>query len=260
MDKGSIIKINYVERVKTTGKVTETNIESVAKEAGIYDSDNPSRYRPTPTVVGSGRPTKGVDEALLGMQVGDRKRLQVPPEKAFGPRNPKLMDHAPMSSFIKQGIRPVRGLPVRTRRGLAIVRSTTGGRILLDFNHPLAGQTLDYDVEVTGLARDLETKIRWVIEMRLPGIDSESHLIELSGNKLVVELNSGGLSKPVLERLQPVIKRSILENVPEVAEVSFGPVEMTEVPAGGTGEGAEGPTDAARKPAETSPKANQGTG
>jgi len=260
LEKGSIIKINYVERVKTTGRLTETTIESVAKDAGIFDSDNPSRYRPIPTVVGSGKPTKGIDEALLGMQVGEKKRLEVPPEKAFGPRNPKLMDHVPMSSFIKQGVRPVRGLPVRTRRGLAIVRSTTGGRIMLDYNHPLAGQTLDCDVEVSGLAKDLETKIRWLIEMRLPGIPSESHLIQISGNKLVVELNSGELSKQILERLQPIVRQEILDHIPEVTEVSFGPVEMAEVPTGGTEQGGERPADAGRPPTETSPNANEGTG
>ncbi len=258
MEKGSIVKINYVERIKTTGKVTDTNIESMAKEAGILDSENPSRYRPTPTVVGSGKPIKGVDEALLGMQVGERKRFEVPPEKAYGPRNPKLMDHVPMSSFLKEGIRPVRGLPVRTRRGLAIVRSTTGGRVLLDFNHPLAGQTLDYEVEVAGVAKDLETKVRWLIETRLPGIDSESHLIEISGNKAVVELNSQGLSKPVLERLQSVIRNEILANIPEISEVAFGPVEVPATATAAEESGAE--AGSTPGPAEAHPEAKQAGG
>lgn len=228
MEKGSFVKINYIEKVDITGKVTDTNIESVAREAQILNTDDQFRYRPLPIIVGSGRPTKGVDEELLRMKVGEEKDFQVPPEKAYGPRDPKLLDMVPQSFFKKQGITPLRGLPVRTRRGFAIVRSTTGGRIRLDYNHPLAGQRINYHIEVTEEARDPETKLRWIIEMRLPNIDSESHIIEVEDGKARIELNTGDLTPEAVEQLRSMIKQDASRHVQEVTEVVFGSAEEVE--------------------------------
>ncbi len=233
MERGRIIKINYVERLKSTGRITDTNVESVAREAGIHDPEESSRYRPLPTIVGSGRPVKGVDEALHSLIVGEGIDLQVPPEKGYGARDPKLVDQVSASYFRRQRINPVRGLPIRTRRGIAIVRSTTGGRVWLDYNHPLAGQTLQYRVEVVDEAKDPESKIRWLAEMHLPGIDPEAHVVEIQGSKAVVELNYGELPVPAIKDLNTLLREEVSNYVPEVTDLVFGteqPSETVEPP------------------------------
>ena len=231
MQKGDFIRINYVEKVSLTGRVTDTNIEAEAKNAGIFDSDRPQKYRPLPVIVGSGMPNRGIDEELVDMGDGDSRDFEIAPDKAYGTRDPKLINLVPLSFFKKQGINPVRGLPVRTRRGIAIVRSAMGGRIRLDYNHPLAGQNMSYHLEVVGRAEDPETKIRWLMEMTLPSIDSDSHIVEVRDGIALVELNTGDLSPEAVERVREILTKQVEENMPEVISVKFGPIEIEE-PAG----------------------------
>ncbi len=227
MNEGSITRINYVEKIATTGKITKTTIEQVARDAGIFDEDNPSKYRPFVTVVGSGKPTPGVDEALKNMDVGEEKEFGVPPENAYGNRNPKLMDHVTQNVLRQKGINPVRGLPVRTNRGIAIIRSISGGRIRLDYNHPLAGREMHYLVEVLGEATDPETRIRWLIDRRLRRMDPDSHIINISEKEAEIELNTGELSEQATEAIRSLIRNDIEEHVPEIEKISFA-VEPSE--------------------------------
>jgi len=230
LQKGDFIRINYVEKASLTGRVTDTNIEAEAKSAGIFDSERPNKYRPLPVIVGSGMPNRGIDDELGEMADGESRDFEVAPEKAYGTRDPKLINLVPLSFFKKQGINPVRGLPVRTRRGIAIVRSAMGGRIRLDYNHPLAGQNMSYHLEVIGRAEDPETKLRWLIEMTLPGIDSDSHIIEVRDGIAAVELNRGDLRPETVERLREILTKQVEDNIPEIISVKFGPIE-TEEPA-----------------------------
>jgi peptidylprolyl isomerase/FKBP-type peptidyl-prolyl cis-trans isomerase SlyD len=162
------------------------------------------------------------------MEVGEISDFEVPPEKAYGTRDPKQIDHVPLAFFKKQEINPVRGLPVRTRRGIAIVRNAMGGRIRLDYNHPLAGQVMSYHVEVIEEAGDPETKLRWLIEMNLPRIDSESHIIEVEDGNAMLELNTADYRPEVVERLKEILMAQIKERLPEIKGVTFGPIESVE--------------------------------
>jgi peptidylprolyl isomerase/FKBP-type peptidyl-prolyl cis-trans isomerase SlyD len=229
LQQGSFARINYIEKVKITGRVTDTNIEAEARKAEIFDPERTTKYSPMPVIIGSGLPSRGIDEMLLQMELGETRDFEVPPEKAYGTRDPKLIDHASMTFFKKQGINPVRGLPIRTRRGIAIVRSAMGGRIRLDYNHPLAGQVMSYHVEVVEEAGDLETKLRWLIEMNLPRIDSESHIIEVEDGNAMIELNTADYRPEVVERLKEILVAQIKERLPEIQGVTFGPTEPIEL-------------------------------
>lgn len=228
MDQGTFVRINYSERVLVTGRVADTNIESVAREAGIYHDEEPLRYTPTPVIVGLGKPIQGVDEEIAGMEVGESRDFEVPAAKAYGPRDSKLLKMMPVNFFRKQGITPVRGLPVRTRRGIGIVRSTSGGRVVLDYNHPLAGQTMEYHVEILDQAADLETKVRWLLQMRVPEVDPESHAIEIGESKVRIYMNIGDAPETARAVLEKLVEKDITERVDGVDEVAFGPEEVTE--------------------------------
>lgn len=228
MQTGSFVKIRFHEKVASTGRVADTNIEEIARDAGMFDAEEEHRYRPLAVVVGSGRPTKGVDEQLLQMEVGEKREFVVPPQKAYGQRNPKLMDMVQLSYLRKQGVNPVRGIPIRTRRGIAIVRSITGGRVILDYNHPLAGQAMSYAVEIVEKAEEPEKKVRWLLGLRLPGIEPESHVIEIGGDRARIEVNTGDLSPAAEEQLRTIIQQDISRSIPEIREVAFGPEEEPE--------------------------------
>jgi peptidylprolyl isomerase len=94
---------------------------------------------------------EGLSEAVIGMRPGETRRVVVPPEKAFGVRDPALERRVPLSE-----------MPDRVRPGDQLsaegngwempvwVRSLEQGYAVLDGNHPLAGQTLIFEFEVLG--------------------------------------------------------------------------------------------------------------
>lgn len=101
---------------------------------------------PATVVQGAGQLLRAADAALLGMAPGEEKRLELPPEKAFGPRDPERVESMPLSRLgdLSKGLKP--GMKVQGFRDgkaeTARVLSIEGGRASLDFNQPLAGKTV----------------------------------------------------------------------------------------------------------------------
>jgi len=94
----------------------------------------------------------GVDEALVGMAPGEEKSLELAPERAFGPIDPKRVEKVALSDLgaLARGLKPgqkihgVRDGNAETARVISI----QDGRAVLDFNHPLAGMKVVYRVKV----------------------------------------------------------------------------------------------------------------
>jgi FKBP-type peptidyl-prolyl cis-trans isomerase 2 len=97
----------------------------------------------------------------------------VPVEKAFGKKNSKLIQLIPTSVFTKQKIRPMVGLQVNVDNSFGVIRSVSGGRVIVDFNHPFAGKDLKYDVKINKIFKDAEKKIP-LLTKTLFGVDSEA--------------------------------------------------------------------------------------
>ena len=143
---GDFILIEYTVRVKETGNIVDTTNEEIARREGIYDSNKV--YGPTLVVVGKGWVIKGLDEALKELDVGVEKEIEIPPEKAYGPRDPSKVKVYSLREFRRRGIDVRIGDAIDFGGQTGIVKSITGGRVVVDFNHPLAGKTLVYKVKV----------------------------------------------------------------------------------------------------------------
>jgi len=141
---GDFILVEYTGRVKETGEVFETTNEDVAKNEGLYRAGD--IYEPRLIVVGEGWILKSVDEHLKEMDVGKTETIEVPPEEAFGPRDPNKVRMVPLRRFSSQRITPTPGMRIEFNGRLATVRSVGAGRVQLDFNPPLAGKTLVYEI------------------------------------------------------------------------------------------------------------------
>jgi FKBP-type peptidyl-prolyl cis-trans isomerase 2 len=110
---------------------------------------------PATVVQGAGDVPPGADEALLGMVPGEEKRLELPPEKAFGPRDLARVERMPLSKLgaLAAGLKPGRKVlgfrdgKAESARVLAI----EDGAAVLDFNPPLAGKTVVYRVRVDSI-------------------------------------------------------------------------------------------------------------
>lgn len=136
--KGDFIELEFTARIKD-GEVFDTNIESEAKKLN-------SDIKPKPLIVSVGHALliKGLDKELEGKQIGKQYEQEFPPEEAFGKRNPQLIKMYPLSQFTAQNINPLRGMQLSLDNQIAHILSSSGGRVLVDFNNPLAGKIVVY--------------------------------------------------------------------------------------------------------------------
>ncbi len=102
---------------------------------------------------GYGQLLPGLESGLLGRRAGERFRIHVPPEEAFGPYREDLVKEIGYEDF-PQGLDLEAGKWVEARDETTraaygyFVREKGQDRVVLDYNHPLAGQELVYDLEV----------------------------------------------------------------------------------------------------------------
>jgi FKBP-type peptidyl-prolyl cis-trans isomerase SlyD len=105
--------------------------------------------------VGSNQILPALEEALKGLDVGDTKQVILSPEKAFGEINPEAFKEVD-AHLIPEDLRFEGALLVVSDEqfGEMLIRvdSLTGDKIILDFNHPLAGKTITFDVRVLDIS------------------------------------------------------------------------------------------------------------
>ncbi|MCW4025178.1 MAG: peptidylprolyl isomerase [Candidatus Bathyarchaeota archaeon] len=186
LQKGDFILTNYVAKVKETNEVFDTTDEAVAKKEHLFKEGE--IYEPKLVVVGEGWLLKPVDEALLTMEVGKPVTVEISPEKGFGPRDPEKIKRVPIKQLLAKEINPVIGARIEYQGKNATVRAIGAGRVLLDFNPPLAGRTLIYDLTVTKQIEKAEEKVGALIHRRVPVVEEEKFKLALKENKLTVDM------------------------------------------------------------------------
>ena len=125
-------------------------------EDGSEFDNSRSRETPIEFTVGSGQMIKGFDDACLGLELNGTKKFHIDPAQAYGDVNPEAVQVIPKNQFPEgfefklgaaiQGQAP-NGLPF-----LAKVTAEDAQTVTLDFNHPLAGKTLHFEIEVIDIA------------------------------------------------------------------------------------------------------------
>src|SRR3990170_4730609 len=115
IQKGNFIRVSYTG--KNNDRIFDTTDEEIAKANNIYNEKG--KYGGDIIVVGSGHTIKGLDEDFIGKDVGYTGSVTVPPEKAFGVRNPELIETIPITKF-EQKLQV--GMPVQVdgRQGIVI--------------------------------------------------------------------------------------------------------------------------------------------
>ena len=117
--------------------------------------DSSQGREPLEFVVGSGQIIPGLDKALPGMAVGDKKTVNVPCDQAYGPHNPGMRQQVPRAN-IPENIPVEVGtqLQMQTQQGEVIpvvVVAADETEVTLDANHPLAGQDLTFSIELVSI-------------------------------------------------------------------------------------------------------------
>ena len=217
--KGDLVLTNYTARVKDTGEVIETTIEEEAKKLGIADPER--RYGARLVAVGEGWVLGGLDDEIGKMNAGEKKRIELPPAKAFGERDPTKLRMVPLRKFGEKASELEVGDTVELENRVGTVRFIGSGRAQVDFNHRLAGKTLVYELEVVKKLETDEERMGALIERRFVSEGEKVKFRLEGGRELVVEIPEELF---LLEGLQ-IIKRGISSDafrfVPGVEEVSF---------------------------------------
>jgi len=225
LSKGDYILLNYTVYTKDDGKVVETTIESIAREHNIYSPDNV--YEPRLVIIGETKLFEPLEAAILGLDEGAEVEVEVPPEKAYGERDPKNVRVVSAREFARHGIIPKVGEVVEVEGRQARVVSISGGRVLLDFNHPLAGKSLIVKAQVVKVVREPEEKVKYIVKSSLPRVQLEKIHVEYSGDRVDIKLPSEVLLMDKIGLAMLNIASEISSRFSEISTVRF--IEELEV-------------------------------
>lgn len=153
VQKKDFVELEFLGRNLQNNEVFDTNITEEAKKIKLELSG-----KPLVVCVGEGMVVKGFDEALLEKEVGKKYTIKLEAEKAFGKRNKELVRLIPLKMFLAQKIMPEPGMVLALDNSLVKVVSVNGGRVLVDFNNPLAGKDVEYEFTIKRKVQDIKEK------------------------------------------------------------------------------------------------------
>ena len=158
LQEGDFIRLSYTGRAGEN--IFDTTDEENAKEAGIHNPQ--AEYGPVTIRLGSHHVIIGLEEALIGKEVGAEGEVTVPPEKAFGAHEEKYVRSVPTTQFHGK---PKRGMSVEVEGREGVITDIIGRRAVVDFNHPLAGKTLSYSYAILDMVDDRVEQIKGLIKL-----------------------------------------------------------------------------------------------
>jgi len=177
IQNGDFIRVSYTG--KNEDRVFDTTDEEIAKANNIYNEKG--KYGGDVIIVGAGHTVAGLDEDFVGKEAGYTGSVTVPPEKAFGVRNPELIETIPITRFEQK---PQIGMPVQVDGRPGIVIRAIGRMVQVDFNRFLAGQTVTYDYEIKEKIEDNEGKVRGLLGLYI----GKDFSIEINDQKATLEI------------------------------------------------------------------------
>ena len=182
------------------GKIFRVSSEEDAKKAGIYDEQNAQQGYYAPEFVIVGKPgflNEGLTEFIeSNMNYFEKKSVRVPPVKAFGKRDPSKIERIGIAKFRKlnEGKNPEYGQDFvkksqqgQSQRGTVI--RVSQGKVVVDYNHPLAGQNVDYNLEIIDKIEDFNDKIEYfMVNKGIPKDQVSEFIINYDKKEKTVEI------------------------------------------------------------------------
>ncbi|MBS3167267.1 peptidylprolyl isomerase [Candidatus Woesearchaeota archaeon] len=208
--KNDFIEVEYTGVLKENNLVFDTTHEEIAKKANIYSKE--TKYGPRVICMGNGFLIKGLEEDIEKNGLGKRS-VELIAENAFGKKDPKLLQLVSMSNFKKQNIYPYPGLQINLDGMMGLVRTVSGGRVVVDFNHPLSGKDIKYEINIIKSVTDVKAKAEAILKgfINKPEIKYENNILEIK-NKL---------NKNIIKFIEMKLK----ELIPEIKEIKTSTLE-----------------------------------
>lgn len=226
IESGDFVLAHVTLSDAETGSVYMTTVEEEAKRAGIFSPDD--LYEPMLIIVGEQRLFPKAEQALIGAKVGEEVVVELEPSEAFGEYDPNKEKIFPISRLQKAGIKDVAvGDVIRFGNERGTVRSITGGRVRIDFNHPLAGRRIKVWMKVERVLEDQRERLR-ALTARYFDVPIDRVAVKVDGDRAEIELPSAAYTKRDAFVRKVRLLSAVMKHMPELAKVRF--IEEFEVP------------------------------
>jgi peptidylprolyl isomerase len=210
--------VDYTAKVKDSNEVFETTREADAKTNTIYDAN--VKYQPRLISVGESWVLKGLDDALLNSNTGDKLSVEVPPEKGFGARDTGKVRMVPLRKLGDDAEKVSVGDTIELDDRTGIIRFIGSGRVQVDFNHRFAGRTILYDVNVIKSLDTDQDKIIGLLKRRFP-LDESKLKFEIKGTELDIVIPEEAMMMEGLQVVKRAIANEILKFVTKLDKINF---------------------------------------
>jgi FKBP-type peptidyl-prolyl cis-trans isomerase SlyD len=163
LQEGDFIKLAYTARTVEDGDLVDTTSEDVAESEDVDTEDQ--EFAPRTIVLGQGHIFESVEDDIVGTEVGDEGSVVVPAAEAFGEYDDEEVRTISKDKIPEDDRYP--GAQVQIEQQQGFIETIIGGRARVDFNHPLAGEDIEYEYEVVEEVEDREAKAQGIISMML---------------------------------------------------------------------------------------------
>ncbi len=177
LQEKDFIEIEFTARIKD-GEIFDSNIKE-----DIEDTELKTKAKPFVFCLGEGMFLPGVEDFLIGKEIGEY-RIELLPEKAFGKRNANLIQMMPSKVFSEQNINPIPGVMFNFDGRIGKILTVTGGRVMVDFNNPIAGKEVIYDLKILRKVEDINEKAKALIDF----LFKKDLKFEINEKKLILEI------------------------------------------------------------------------
>jgi FKBP-type peptidyl-prolyl cis-trans isomerase 2 len=228
--EGDMIKIDVfgktIEDDPKNNVVFQVSNQEDAKLLRSYDPQKSNQYTPDIAIVGKkGFLMEKLDEAVKGMKFNEDKIIQLEAKDAFGERDGKKIEMINAKQFKKDmNEDPQPGAQYKDKKGrTGTVIKMGQGRLIVDFNHPLAGRKVEYRLRVLDRYDNADQKVKGLIERRLPGAMTDLFVISHDEAKKVmdIEIPQAYIFQQQLIYFKFGLSMDLQEHIPNVETVRF---------------------------------------
>ena len=216
--KGQLILLDYTAKIKDSGEVFETTIEDEAKKHSLHESN--IKYMPKLVSVGEGWVLKGLDDALSETTSGDKKTIEVSPDKGFGERDKGKVRMIPLRKLGEDAEKVSVGDTVEIDNKKGIIRYIGSGRVQVDYNHRYAGNTILYDINIKKSLDSDDDKISEILKSRLP-IENEKIIYKKTGTTVDVTIPEEIFRADGLAIIKHFTQTDLFKFVTSLTKVNF---------------------------------------
>ena len=216
--KGQLILRDYTAKIKDSGEVFETTLEDEAKKHSLHESN--VKYMPKLVSVGEGWVLKGLDDALSETTSGDKKTIEVSPDKGFGARDKGKVRMIPLRKLGEEAEKVSVGDTVEIDNKKGIIRFIGSGRVQVDYNHRYAGKTILYDINIKKSLDSDDEKISEILKSRLP-IENEKVAYKKNGTIVDVTVPEEIFRADGLAIIKHFVQTDLFKFVTSLTKVNF---------------------------------------